>query len=66
MWWILCTHCNRSQNNKREILLPVNLQGLIWHNKEMFFMPTVLRKNEESYDASTFNCGGTTIFLMGS
>jgi hypothetical protein len=35
-------------------------------NKEMFFMPTVLRKNEESCDASATDCGGTTIFPMGT
>jgi hypothetical protein len=66
MRWTLCTHCNCSQNNQSGILLVVNLQGLVCRNKEMFVMPTVLRKNEESCDASAADCGGTTIFPMGT
>jgi hypothetical protein len=66
MRWTLCTYYNYPQNNQSGILLAINLQEFICRNKEMFFMSTIFRKNEESCDASAADCGGTTIFPVGT
>jgi hypothetical protein len=51
---------------RARILLAINIQRFVCHNKEMFVMPTVFRKNEEICDAFAADCGRTTIFPMGT
>jgi hypothetical protein len=66
MWWTLFIYCNHPQNNQSGILLSINLERFVCHNKEKKFMPKVFKKNKEICDAFVADCGRTTIFPMGT